>query len=816
MNLPREAIQPAAEDLVSYDDFVERLRELSASPRVRASCVGRSHEGRGLHTVVIADEQAASNLDYHRSIAARLQRPQVMHSTLSEWQQSERPQMPPDVRYPVLILAHSFGHEAAHLEALLELAEHLAWSDDPAVSAILSKLIVVIYPLANPDGREAAIRRWKDNRLGEDSPAAGNSYGFYVNRDILHLTQPEGEAVMQLFRDWHPIVLYDVHEDAYLLGVLTPEVCWCPAFGNASGGDIPDNIQDVIARLCKAIIGVWDTRGYNYYRGDMFAYPMIGQPPDKPYWFALGNAIITFGTHGIPSVITESSRTPGTQSWEDRLAQKFTAGMALLGETAAMADQIAETMYRNAENVIARAQGDAFIIPKDQPDTGALAKLIDVLLKQEVRVYGAEQAYVVPLAQAEAKIANLLLSTAESKLVAMPPAIGVTVFRLSALPENARKLYESAALTPILEGPTPHVRVEGQANESDHIAIPNTPDSVRLLNRLWRVGVPVYWLSEPVDGRLKPGAFVVENLPLRTLETLSAGLHLTLHVLPSGSQIAARRLRKPAVAVYLGQGVDRPDSVPKAEMWWAVETLGFDFIPLYGKQVRREWLERCDVLLVPDGDPNDIVQGWRAGSRNNSDAWDLPGEPDGIGEEGLAAIRAFVDSSGGYIGIGSGGGLLATADYAGIANLTVAHHSLGSGRVILRAADPASPLTYGLDGFYTENGDWQSGLFAAMYFTESLAGSVGGPIFHVGDGAQPIAYYQRVDNDPKTHYVIHPERFDVQANGVAVAYQQYGKGHVVVIGIRPGFRAVWTNSNKLVTNAIFNQVADQAMTVTLA
>ncbi len=98
----------------------------------------------------------------------------MTHTTLMQPHKAERPRPPDGMRYPTLVLAHTFGHEAAHLEGLLELAERLAWGNDQEVHSILSKLIVVIYPLANPDGREAAIRLWSQNPLGEDSPAAAH------------------------------------------------------------------------------------------------------------------------------------------------------------------------------------------------------------------------------------------------------------------------------------------------------------------------------------------------------------------------------------------------------------------------------------------------------------------------------------------------------------------------------------------------------------------------------------------------------------------------------------------------------------------
>lgn len=817
MTIPREAIQPTADLLVNYDQYVAHLQKLSTSPRVKIERVGESTEGRGLFSIVIAAEDVIANLDYHREKSLQLQQPQVTHTRIGEWTEQPRPQQPDDVRFPTMVLAHTFGHEAAHLEALLRIADHLAWSDAAEVQAILAKEIVVVYPLANPDGREIALDFWKDNPYGEDSQVAGDHYGFYVNRDLLHMTSPEGKGVMAAFQRWRPVMVYDAHEDVFFVGVQTTATCWAPAFGNAFGKDLPANMQAVVQTLSEAIIATWEQAGYEYLKGDMFAYPMIGQPKDQPHWFSQGTAISVTSSHGIPAIITESARTPGAQHWEDRLQQKFLAGITLLGTMATIADETVAQLYANGEAAIANAQNDAYLIAKAQHNPAALAQLINILLKQDVRVYQTADSYVVPLAQAESYIAREII---ESKVVGTPQATGVTVERVSRLEADAQRAAGEAVLTPVLEAPVAKLGITGDAETVLNLVIANTVDGVRLLNRLWRLKLPVYWLVAPViiEGEtFGAGSFLVTHLPFTSLRTVFNGLNVRLASLPAGTQVEAKPLTKPDVAVYLGQGVDRPDSVPKAELWWGMELLEFDFVPLYGPQVRPAALANADVLIVPDGDPNDIVHGWQLSSRRNaSNSWSPPGKAQGIGDEGVAAIRDFVRAGGGYVGIGSGGGLLATADYAGMIDLTILHSSLGSGRAILRVDATDSPIAYGFEGYSDESGAWQENKFFAFYYTEALASKVGGPIFTAGEGVTPVAYYHRLDNDPTTHFVLYPERFDEAQKGVAVATATYGEGSVTVMGIRPGFRALWMNTLRLVTNAIFEQVAGAAAPLTLS
>jgi hypothetical protein len=221
-------------------------------------------------------------------------------------------------------------------------------------------------------------------------------------------------------------------------------------------------------------------------------------------------------------------------------------------------------------------------------------------------------------------------------------------------------------------------------------------------------------------------------------------------------------------------------------------------------------------VLIPDGNATEIIHGWERSDLLNSPPWELPGEPRGIGQEGLEALRKFIEEGGGYIGIGAGGGLLATEGYAGLINLSLACHSLGTARVMLRIGNPAHPLVYGLSGHYDENGEWKEGVFPAFYHSEALSGAIGGPIFKAGEKAQVIAYYHAADHDPTSHQIVHADLLGESAQGVAVAFQEVNKGMVTVIGVRPGFRAVWTNTYRLLSNAIFYRTSSGPARISLA
>lgn len=821
MNVPPETTQAPAQDLVSYDEFLLRLEKLRSSPRVRVDKLGESHGGRGLYCILVASEDTIPRLEDHRTMSTALQMPEVVHQTLDRAEIAQRPDADSDVKFPVLTTGLSFGHEASHVEGHLALAERLAWADDEEVETILGRLIVLILPMLNPDGRDMSIDIWSKYPLTEDS-SAGNLYGFYLNRDFLHLTQPEAEAVAKIYKEWHPLALLDTHEDVFCLGVQVPEVCWCPYTGHAPVEEAPDSILESISRLGEAIRSEWERLGFRYMERNMFAHPMPGEPEEGPYWVALGTVVEAMALHGMPSVITESARTPGAQAWEDRVQQKYAAGMALLKELARDPLDIAEKMYHNRREAMAEARSrhQAYIVPQGQAASGAVARLVDTLLKQGVKVYEAQEpfpSFVVPAAQGETDMARTLLSTKSSKLAAMAPALGIAISPLDALPEDQQSIFRKATLRPVVAPPHPALTILGERGTGVY-AIPNTTEGVRLINRIWGLGASLHWLANPVrlaDMRLSEGTFLVTDAPRSALRTLAQGLALRIQMVPRGTKIDGYSLTRPRVGFYVGQGVDRPDASARADIWWALDNLGFEYAPLDAEDFRQDMLARYDVLIVPCGDAHEIVHGWDREAPLNSSPWELPGEPLGMGQEGLDALRQYVKNGGFYLGIGSGGGLLALDDHAGLIDLQVMAHSLGTARVLLRVDRADHPLMFGLNGHYDEDGTWTEGYFPAQYHSETFTDRPGGPIFRAGPACTALASYYRVDHDPQRLQIINESFLTEAEGGVAIAHQELGKGQAVVIGVRPGFRALWTNTWKLLSNGIFLSSAKEQKQVSL-
>src|SRR5258706_12891646 len=118
------------------------------------------------------------------------------------------------------------GNEISSPDAALLTAYHLlAARNDKLVDDILSKVLILIHPVQNPDGRDRFVNYFEQARGLEPDPSPlsfehqepwpggrTNHYLFDLNRDWIALTQPEIAGQVKVLREWFPLVYVDLHE----------------------------------------------------------------------------------------------------------------------------------------------------------------------------------------------------------------------------------------------------------------------------------------------------------------------------------------------------------------------------------------------------------------------------------------------------------------------------------------------------------------------------------------------------------------------------------------------------------------------------
>jgi hypothetical protein len=155
-----------------------------AAALVRRLSLGKTHQGRDIPMLVVADPPVASLDD----ALARAAMPDVL---------------------TVVAIGNIHAGEVDGKEALMMLTRDLAMSRDP----ILQRLVLVVIPNFNADGNEPFRT---DNRPGQDGPEQGqgsraNAQGLDLNRDFIKLDAPETRALVDLLHRWKAHAFIDAH-----------------------------------------------------------------------------------------------------------------------------------------------------------------------------------------------------------------------------------------------------------------------------------------------------------------------------------------------------------------------------------------------------------------------------------------------------------------------------------------------------------------------------------------------------------------------------------------------------------------------------
>ena len=213
-------------ELSSVAEVHGYFRELAAaSPRVWVEPVGISEEGRDLMLAVISSEENLADLDRLREISRALADPRR-----SPRQEAEALAAGGKVFYYLIGGLHST--ETGSPEMLMELAYRLAVSEQPRIRELRDRLVVLLTPVAEPDGRDRVVEWYERHLKGRDlpwerlreiaSPPYWGRYAFHDNnRDSMQRTLALTRAIHGVFHRFHPQVMHDLHESLPLLYIST-------------------------------------------------------------------------------------------------------------------------------------------------------------------------------------------------------------------------------------------------------------------------------------------------------------------------------------------------------------------------------------------------------------------------------------------------------------------------------------------------------------------------------------------------------------------------------------------------------------------
>lgn len=190
-------------------DYYTRLDR--ASPRVQLHEIGRTTLDRPFLAVFISDSANIANLPRYKEIQHKLADPRLRG-------RGERARLVADGKVVILVTSSIHSTEVGGHLTPFRLADRLARANDEETLDVLRNTIIILVPSQNPDGMDI-VGDWYRSTL--DTPAEGSGppelYNYYAghdnNRDWYTFYLAETRNVVDsLYGQWYPQINNDIHQ----------------------------------------------------------------------------------------------------------------------------------------------------------------------------------------------------------------------------------------------------------------------------------------------------------------------------------------------------------------------------------------------------------------------------------------------------------------------------------------------------------------------------------------------------------------------------------------------------------------------------
>jgi hypothetical protein len=817
--------------LADWTQIVAYLEKLGlASPRVRTETVGTTTEGRPFLLLTISAEKNLRRLEEIRRAHLRLADPRRLSTAQAERLLERQP--------TVVVLTHGIhATEVAGGQTALEMAWLLASTQDPALLKMLDETIVLLVPSQNPDGAQKVVE-WYRRTLGTPFEAAGCEsgcrlpflYHHYVghdnNRDWYAFTQQETRvAVDQVLRRWHPVVFHDIHQ----MGTRGPRL-FVPPYMEPWEPNVDPALREETAALGAFMARSVRAEGK---KGVVTGALFDAWTPARAYTLTHGGVRILSETAGgrlaSPMEVAADTLEPGPgvdprtagpnfpEPWpggawrlRDQMDYQLAATRALLLYASTHRRQMLRTFFQVNQRSAARARPYAFVIPDGQRDPGVARRLLQILQRGEVELHRARRALTLGGRTVKAGATVVLMKQPAS-------AFAKTVLERQQYPDlrvapggAPRRPYDSTAHTlPLLMGvevltaeepfAAPLERIDTlppaagalRRGVGGWLALPHTASGFIAAARLLRTGVPVHWATAPFAhgaDTLGAGTFLVPWSARRQVALLAADLGLDVR--PLAARPAASPLRMPRVGLYESWN-------PPMDAGWTryvfEKQLELPYRTLRDEDVRKGGLRaEHDVIVLPDQPPGVLLDGHPAGS--------LPAQyTGGLGREGVAALRAFVEAGGTLVTFDSASRFVIQELALPVKDALAAYTRQGR-RVTPEAAPEQGAAEFYAPGSLLEahpqgDGPLLHGVEGpqAVWFENGLG-------LVAGEGTRTLVRYPEGGNPLLSGWLIGPEKLSGLG---ALVEAPLGSGRVILFGFRPQYRAQSWGTYLLLLNALY-------------
>ncbi len=840
------AIIGAPDILHNTTEIYGYMRALAqTSPRVVVRSIGRTEENREMIEVIVADEASVRDLERYRSYLNQLADPR----TLSE---REAPRVITDAKPIYWLSGGLHSPETGAPEMLMELAYRLAVEETPFIRTIRDNMIVIIVPVAEPDGRDRMVDSYRYGKAHRDVGPNLTYWGKYVahdnNRDGYGLGLALTRNVLASFFHWKPTVMHDLHESANILYVSTGTGPYNEQVDALTIDEWHNIAHEEVTQLTKfGMPGVWT---HSFYTGWAANY-LLWIPNTRN---SIGRFYETLGNGGADTRERELSENATARQWyrPNPPPKKFTWSLrnntnymqsgvlVALRYVASRPQEFLENFYLKGTRAIERGRTEApyaWVIPAQQRRSLGAVYLVNLLRDQGIEVHVATSdlkwsaagedmtaprgSYVIRMDQPYRTLVQVLLDKQTFPPGEQPPYddVGWTLpllHQVDALAVPDSTILEAGMR--LLSGPA---ALSGRLTNRnrDFFLVNNTTDDNFTVLRFQLADVRFEAAETPfeADGQeYAAGSFVipVEGNPVDLADRLEeAARRLGLEVAGSDGRpdVPTHEIEVPRVAL-----VHTWVATPQDAGWWrmAFDKIGIPYSYLSEQDLGVEDLTRFDVIIMPNNraSPQTLVAGttdvgeplpWR-----QTDEYSAIGIIDqtddqrkGMGYDGVKNLRAFVERGGVFITEGRTAAFPIDMAITRRVSIQQTRQLVARGSVFhTTVVDAASPIVYGFPDSI------------AAYFSQD-------PVFQVdtsdGGNRNPDWFRGELREKEIPRVVLNFAEKDVLLSGMlqgeseiagtpAIVDAPVGNGHVVLFAIHPFWRMETFGSHAFVFNTILH------------
>lgn len=790
----------------------------SESSRVHYQVLGKTMEGRPFIMLTISSPENLAHLAEYKEIVTKLSDPRTTSP-------EEAKSLIAKGKTVMIITFNIHSTEIASSQTAASFVYRMATSNDPEVLNVLKNVILLTIPSQNPDGEQLVVD-WYKKTLG--TPYEGSNppvlYAKYVghddNRDWVGLTQIETQHTAKVINDWHPQILYDLHQQ----GANAPRLYLPPwvdpidpnvdpllvysmnALGMRTAHEVASTGKTGI--LVNGVYDFWSPlRDYISLHNGLrilteSASANLASPIDVPF-DDLGKGI------GYDAKVSAwnfpAPWMGGMWHMSDICAYQMDALESLTKSAAIDRVQFLSDFYMVSEHAVHPTSGPyAYVVSPTQIDPAMTVKLVKTLFDAGVEVQQATApfeadgksypvgSYVVALDQPYRAFAKTVLERQkypdireypggppqrpyDVTATTLPLFYGVNADAIQEkFTASARKLDK---ITPIVG------HVESGAAGHGYLLADTSNSSLYATFSLLSKGVKVYRLT---GSGYSPGTIYIPAQAGLGPKLEAAAQHFGVDFKPAPDAVtgSALALQAPRIGLYKSWTA----SLDEGWTRFVLDTNDVPYKSIVDADIRKgNLIQQFDAIILPDSSAPAILSGRMGfGGHSGPERLTLPQLPPeyrgGLGADGASALKAFVEAGGTIITNNKAADVYArksNPDFTNALDGVPPQEFYCPGSILDVAVDTSNPIAFG------------STPTVPVFFET-------GPAFKLSGDAVSVAHYAS-DHSLLSGWILGGKYLD---GTTAIAEVPTGKGRIIAFGFVPMYRGLSEVTYKFLLNAM--------------